>query len=91
MGEFLHEHSNHITDAEGRIYVARIYTEQERAGTWLGWVEFHPAGANGRTFRTDTETTQPNREAVVYWAGGLEPMYLEGAFERASRLAQRRE
>lgn len=30
------------------------------------------------------ETTQPNRDAVASWAGGLEPIYFEGAFARAS-------
>jgi hypothetical protein len=35
------------------------------------------------TLRTEQETSQPNRVAVEYWASGLEPIYLEGAFARA--------
>jgi hypothetical protein len=89
MGELIHVHSKRITDDEGRIYIARVYAEQERAGTWIGWMEFHPTAPNEEILRTGTETTQPNRKAVVYWAGGLEPTYLEGAFERACRLAGR--
>jgi hypothetical protein len=39
-------------------------------------------------FVTDHETSQPNRIAIEYWAGGLEPIYLESALARAqeSRL-----
>ena len=37
---------------------------------------------------TPRETTQSSRQALVYWAGGLAPIYLEGAFTRAvSRAA----
>jgi hypothetical protein len=34
---------------------------------------------------TEQETSQPDRKAVEYWAGGLEPVYLEGALARALR------
>jgi hypothetical protein len=37
---------------------------------------------------TANETTQPDRHAVEYWAAGLEPLYLEGAFSRALRASQ---
>jgi len=36
---------------------------------------------------TGTESTQPEREHLVYWATGLTPVYLEGALERALRPA----
>lgn len=70
------------------MYEARIYAEPERGGTWRGWLEFHhvsgdPKSSQPRVLRTDRETTQPSRAAVDYWAGGLEPVYLEGALERA--------
>jgi hypothetical protein len=32
---------------------------------------------------TGVETTQPNAEALEYWASGLEQIYLEGALKRA--------
>jgi hypothetical protein len=32
---------------------------------------------------TEQETSQPNRTALEYWADGLEPVYLDGAFARA--------
>jgi hypothetical protein len=48
---------------------------------WEGWIEFiAPDGSDAR--RTPRETTQPDRDAIVYWATGLSPTYLEGAFER---------
>jgi hypothetical protein len=49
-------------------------------GTWAGRVMFRHGGA---VLATDQETSQPNREALAYWATGLEAVYLEGAFERA--------
>jgi len=33
--------------------------------------------------RTPRETTQPDRDALVYWAHGLSVTYLEGALARA--------
>jgi len=49
---------------------------------WEGWVEFDPVDG-GPTIRTPRETTQPNRADAEYWATGLEPVYLEGALDRA--------
>ena len=90
MAELIHTHSAQVRGPEGASYEARIYAEPERGGTWKGWVEFHhvsgdAASAAPRVLRTDRETTQPNRQAVDYWAGGLEPIYLEGALKRAQR------
>jgi hypothetical protein len=53
-------------------------------GTWEGWLEFVAIGA-AVVLRTEQETTQSNRQAVAYWASGLEPAYLEGAFSRARK------
>jgi len=48
-----------------------------------GWLEFHPTDKRKSVLRTEQETSQPNRIAIEYWASGLEPIYLEGAFARA--------
>jgi len=49
---------------------------------WEGWIEF--AAADGSDVRrSPRETTQPDRQALAYWATGLSPTYLEGAFRRA--------
>jgi hypothetical protein len=53
-----------------------------RAGTiWEGWIEFQTD--DGAWRRSPRETTQPDREALAYWAGGISPTYLEGALARA--------
>ena len=52
------------------------------AGTiWEGWIEFQIP--EGEWVRTSRETTQPDRDALEYWAGGLSTTYLEGALARA--------
>jgi hypothetical protein len=59
----------------------RIEGEERKDGTWSGRVAF----VDGKNVvRTGQETSQPNRKALEYWATGLEPVYLEGAFERAN-------
>jgi hypothetical protein len=51
------------------------------AHVWEGWIEF--AARDGSDVRrTPRETTQPDRDALVYWAEGLSGTYLEGAMAR---------
>jgi hypothetical protein len=71
-----------LRDAGGGEYTARAYGEERADGNREGWLEFHSAA--GAVRRTERETTQPGREALAYWASGLEPVYLDGAFTRAS-------
>ncbi|HEY3055386.1 MAG TPA: hypothetical protein VGK31_05600 [Thermoanaerobaculia bacterium] len=66
---------------DGTKYRVRIEGEERKDGTWSGRVAFI-AGKN--VVRTGQETSQPNRKALEYWATGLEPVYLDGAFERAN-------
>ena len=67
--------------ANDRKWQVRIEGVQRGDGTWAGRIVF----ADGTTTRiTDRETSQPNREALQYWASGLEAVYLEGALTRAS-------
>jgi hypothetical protein len=87
MGEPILEHSVILVDAEGVSYRATTYGEQREDGTWWGWIEFQPRDG-GPAVVTGQETTQPNRDALAYWATGLEPVYLEGALIRAVELAE---
>lgn len=64
---------------DGTSYTVRAYA-QPAGNVWTGYLEFTGAG---RTLRTGEETSQPNRDAVAYWASGLEAVYLEGALVRA--------
>lgn len=61
-------------------YEARVLA-RPMGNVWEGWIEF--IGADGRALQTPRETTQPHRQAMEYWASGLSPTYLEGAFVRA--------
>lgn len=81
----VHEFAEHVRDpADEATYLVRAYGQARQDGTWEGWLEFVGDGA-AAVLRTDQETTQSNREGVAYWASGLEPTYLEGAFARVRR------
>ena len=85
MPELIHEHSHRVLGADGTRYSVRVCGERREDGTWVAWLEFVPVDPSQRPLRTGRETSQPNRAAVEYWATGLEPVYLEGALERARR------
>jgi amphi-Trp domain-containing protein len=80
----IHRHSERVLDTGGRSYDVLVYGEGRADGTWEGWLEFAPLTAGLPARRTGRETTQPDRAALEYWAAGLEPLYLAGAFERAT-------
>ena len=82
MAILIHEHSTHVRTPTGDLFSARTWGEQE-GHVWHGWLEFVPAAADRPVLRTDRETSQPSRQALEYWAEGLEPLYFEGAFARA--------
>jgi hypothetical protein len=73
-----------LQDVAGVEYAVRVYGRGRSDGTWEGWLEFVAVGAP-LVLRTGRETTQSSREALTYWASGLEPAYLQGAFARARR------
>jgi hypothetical protein len=83
MAELLQEYLNAVVGPDDTTYIVRSYGEERLDGTWIGWLEFDPTDATKPLLRTEQETSQPNRTAVEYWATGLEPIYFEGAFERA--------
>jgi hypothetical protein len=82
MAELIQTYEALVLDARGVEFKASAYGEERAGGTWEGWIEFR--SASGEVRLTDRETTQPNREALRYWASGPEPLYLDGAFARAS-------
>lgn len=83
MIERIHSFSNPVTSRQGVRYRVHAYGERNAGGTWDGWLVFEPEDGVGAPLRTDRETTQPEREHLVYWASGLEPVYFEGALGRA--------
>ena len=81
MEKLLQEFEHTVTDASGAVYKIFAYARSRPGDTWQGFLVFETA--DGRRFQTDVETTQPNEEAVLYWATGLSEAYFEGALERA--------
>jgi hypothetical protein len=79
VSEAIYEHPHPIT-VEDQSYRAIVHGLAREDGTWAGWIEF-VSGTTRR--RTGQETSQPNREALAYWASGLEDVYFDGAFSRA--------
>ncbi len=82
MAELLQTYEEVVRDARGREFVAEAHGQERPDGTWEGWLVFRSAA--GEVRRTERETSQPNRDALRYWASGLEPIYLDGAFARSA-------
>jgi len=85
MAELIQEYSTPLVDKDGGVHTPRVYARERTDGTWEAWLEFWPADGKEEILKTGQETSQPNRTAVEYWASGLEPVYFEGAFSRASK------
>jgi len=83
MKVLIHKYSSPVRGADGTSYDASVYGEARADDTWTAWIEFEASDGSRARLRTSQETSQPDRAAVEYWAGGLEPVYLEGALARA--------
>jgi hypothetical protein len=83
MTETLVNFDEPISDGRGARYSAQAMGRQRDDGLWEGWLEFLPLAGNSERVNSGRETTQPNRNAVEYWAQGLTRVYLAGALERA--------
>ena len=82
-GERIHAFTATVTDETGRTWTAQAHG-RAAGNVWLGWIVFIDDA--GSSLATDVETSQPDRDALVYWATGIEPIYLEGALARARGL-----
>lgn len=80
VGELIHAFSTTVTDELGRSWTAAAHG-RPAGNVWFGWIVF--TDGHGSTVKTDVETSQPNRDALGYWATGVEPIYLDGALARA--------
>lgn len=83
MPHLIQQYTQQLTDESNVTYTASVYGEPHADGTWEGWIEFNPPDSTQPILRTGRETTQPDKAALAYWASGLEPLYMEGAFARA--------
>lgn len=87
MAEVVHVFADPVF-LDGMPYLAQVVGRPD-GHIWEGWIEFAAAdGSDAR--RSPRETTQPDRDALVYWATGLSGTYLEGAFRRALEPPVRR-
>jgi len=84
VNDLVHTYSEVVRDPEGRGYAASVHAQERMDGMWETWLEFRGLGRDV-TLRTRRESEQPNRRAVLYWASGLQPSYLDGALLRATR------
>lgn len=80
----IHRHRATVRAPDGTPYRASIYGAPRTNDTWTAWIEFEASDGSNRRLRTGQETSQPDRAAVEYWAAGLEPVYYEGALDRAA-------
>ena len=83
MAELIQQYTSLFQDKNGDTYTVVARGARDAIGTWEGWLEFHPKDKTKAVWSTGRETTQPEKSALEYWASGLEPLYFEGAFERA--------
>jgi hypothetical protein len=82
MAEVVHVFETSVY-LDGLPYMAQVATRPD-GHIWEAWIEF--AALDGSDIRrTPRESTQPDRDAIVYWAQGLSPTYLEGALRRTIR------
>ena len=81
MAEVIIEFDSEFTAPNGVVYRARACAAPRADQMWEGWLEFVPI-STGVPVRTGRETSQPNRDAIMYWATGLTTTYIEGALER---------
>lgn len=81
MAEVLVQMTDLLKGTDGKYYVPRVCGREREDGRWEGWIEFVQQG-EGAVLRSRRETTQPNRQDLMYWATGLNIAFLEGSLER---------
>jgi len=81
-----HEYPDVLESLVAKRYRALAIGRVRSDGMWEGWIEFVDLAEDER-LRTDVETMQSNEQAFRYWAAGVGPTYLEGAFRRARSRA----
>lgn len=85
MAELIQDFAKPVRSSEGVAYRATLRGHERPDGTWEGWLEFGSDEGGETLIKTPVETTQPSRDALLYWATGLGDTYFEGALVRAVR------
>ncbi|HEX9941290.1 MAG TPA: hypothetical protein VGG03_04680 [Thermoanaerobaculia bacterium] len=81
MAETLLQFNEPLTGSDGKTYVARACGRPAPDSGWEGWIEFVPADGSP-VLRSQRESRQSDRDALLYWATGLTQVYLEGSLQR---------
>src|ERR1051326_5317680 len=81
MDEILQQFEQPVIDESGDRHRGYLYGRSRPGDTWQGWLVFERQN-DGRRYATGVETTQPNRQAVLYGGTGLADDYFDGAFNR---------
>ena len=82
MAEVLMQFQEPLSEPTGTFYTARVCGRAAPDGAgWEGWIEFVPDDGSP-VLRSQRETRQSDRDALLYWATGLTQVYLEGALGR---------
>ena len=81
MNDLVHTYSEVVRDPEGRAYAPELHAQERIDGIWETWLEFRGIGRDV-LLRTNRESEQANRRAVLHWASGLQPSYFDGALLR---------
>jgi hypothetical protein len=89
MAEVLRTFEEQFVDRTGGVYTVHVVGAVAADDRWEGWLEFIPADAPDEPVITEAESRQPKRSDLVYWATGLTPVYVQGAFDRARRRVVR--
>jgi len=74
--------------AGGRVFRPRLYGDPQADQSWAGWLIFFPVPAGVAIAPPSPETTQATLTALQAWGTGLTVVYLEGALDRALRVAE---
>jgi hypothetical protein len=77
-----------LLEAGGQWYRPRAYGDPQPDDRWKGWLIFFPLLGGRAIAPPHPETTQATWTALITWAAGLTPVYVEGALERALTVAE---
>ncbi|MFL6233685.1 MAG: hypothetical protein ACJ76N_11170 [Thermoanaerobaculia bacterium] len=81
MAEVLVQFQEPLSVSGAARYIARVCGRPAPDGGWEGWIEFVPDNGSA-VLRSQRETRQSDRDALLYWATGLTQIYLEGSLAR---------
>ena len=81
-----HDYADVLEDLVAKRYRAWAIGRIRSDGMWEGWIKFIDL-ADDERLKTGIETMQSSERAFRYWAAGISPVYLDGAFRRARSRA----